>query len=575
MSMIKSSLSLLLLAVAMSWGCGRNQQPASIVFGLSGQCNRPGSFMMQSVPTNVAKIVVRLTDAATGKVIKTLPIQPSALKTGGLGIGDLLPGNYDMDIVACGQDAKPLYGTTIANISVKENTKTRVRAFLPGLDTINCVGGENFTPLVPEFKGEGFSKNGRTAFACAIKNNGKYWVFGGFNSINPGTGNMKAGKTIWEYNPELGLFTQPISPSGETMSLPGPWAAGHCMAMQDGIVLVGGVSQGTLGPVGYPGKQPPVMLKETDTATKTAWIIDAKNNIRAIKLSTGIYPYASITPLDNQTFMACGGMGPRGKAVGTCTIFREKSNKITTLTTITLHTGRYGHSAIRLKNGHQILLVGGFSPDATGMPVELIDTKNTAQTGTKVAANLPWTVFQAAWSITADKGEDILVVGGNHVKPGTPNQIQSVQDKATRMALTASGGLYTLTGIKITDLKVKSDEKTGPWTMNSLATIGIISGQRFMAYGFRSFSYLNDTDCIGTNACMPGAINLLDISDAGIETGKVFMDTTSRLGAAALSLNAGSVLLIGGISAPPYQVANTSVLISRAPVVYTEICSGK
>jgi len=567
MSRIKCRLSLFIVFTAiLALGCGQDKPASAIVFGLSNNCNHTGSFMRQSVPEGVADIAIRLSDLTSGKVVKTLRILPADLKKDGLGIGDIQPGNYKMDIVACATDARPVYGTTITNIAVKENMKTRVRAFLPKLESENCVGGENTSPLAPEFSGGGFI-DAKLAFACALETDGKYLIFGGFNSISS-TGQMKAGTSIWQYLPELGLFVKPESSS--IRSLPEPWAAGHCMNMDDGILLTGGVQTGTLAPDNYPGSQLPVMFDSTYKMAKTAIFIDKNGRVIKITLGKGIYPYASVTPLGNNRFMACGGMMPDKSPANTCTVYHENKGTVTNSTPITLNTGRYGHSAIRLKNG-KVLLIGGFSPDAADMPLELIDpSKSPTETGPVP----PWTVLQSAWMISTDKNDAVLIAGGNEVKSGTPNRINSVQGKASLLEFT--GTAYTLKDSKITDLTIKPDT-TGRWSMNSLATTGTLSGQPFMAYGFRSFTSQNDADCTGMRVCMPKAVNTLKLDGSELSIEKTFMGTTSGMGATALKLNENSILLAGGIRATSdsYIPMNTSLLISRTPAAYTEICSGK
>ena len=571
MSLIKSRLPFVVIAASMILGCGQDrQQSTSIVFGISDGTCKGASFMKQSVPAGVNDIAIRLTDD-TGKAFIT-KVNPQEIKKDGLIIPELVPGDYKMDIAACGDGARALYGTTIPRITVTEDQKTGVRAFLPGLDAINCVGGTNTSLLVPNFDGDSFNDTGQNAFACAVMDQGKYWLFGGFNSITPGTDVLTAGSAVWQYRPDLGLFIKPLDSNENPMTLPGPWAAGHCMGTQDGVLLIGGVESGRLGPDKYPGSEPPVLLNAADTTAKTAYLVGENSDIKKIDLPIGIYPYASVTPLDSGSFMACGGRESNGKVINTCTVFTQNAGKITNSVPINLNTGRYGHSAVRLNSG-KVLLIGGFSPSAKSMPLELIDP-STRQTQTITESSLPWTVFQSAWIISHTKNRsDILIIGGNDVNPGPSNTIISVTGHATLLTLDDTNPVK----ISVSDLTPSAG--TGYW-VNSMASVGTLSNQPLLAYGFRSFTSRDDADCKGSNVCMPRSINILGLSDNKLSVVRTFSNNLSGLGAASLNLDDNSVILVGGIvAADPdakylYKISKTATLITSGDG-FKELCSVK
>ncbi len=600
---MKSSIKMAAMALFTALvlvGCGqvRQQQSgsASVVFGLSGNaCTRAGSFMEQGVPAGVARIVLHLSDAK-GSIVKRMAIDPASLERQGLLVPELKPGKYAMDLVACGKNSSPLYGAHIGPVVVAENRKTRVRAFLPKLGAMNCVGGANISPLVPEFKGDGFSDTAQTAFACAARYDNRFWVLGGFNSISGNTtaavGQLAAGTAVWEYRADLGLFVRPVDAHGKVMSLPVPWAAGHCISTRDGVVMVGGVQSGEVGPAKYPGTQPPVMLKveKGESLRKTGLLLSAKG-VGTLRLPEGVYPYSSVTDLGAGLFMVCGGMKGDGSAVGSCAVLQEKSGSVVHVRDIGLNVPRYGHSATLLDSG-EVLIIGGYSQNAQDMPIELVDPKGRSTMALKInvtsSRKMPWTAFHAAWLVSKGK---VLIVGGNRVTPAGSDQSRPAAISGVRKGaelISLDGSFDKGYEVSVTDLDVTPDTqyKQDPWTMVSMATTANLSGKPLLAYGFRAFSSSNATqDCYGPDdkmvaVCMPKTIRVLDlnITNAGLQTDTSFWDTSSKLGAVALSLDDDRVLLMGGIQVnaegrtPPSHPSKEVTLLTQPAPAFLKMC---
>ncbi len=566
------------ILLAVLWACSGGGagdlqfHSASLVFAEdSGTgCVTPMS-LRAGLPPGVDRMVVQVVRESDGQVAVTRVLAPGDLADRREVVVTGVPeGTYRLVVAGCGADGPPLWGGRSAPFHVSPGFKSAPIVFMTRSGALNCVGGKNQNPLQPKFNGDGFYVAGRAAFqAATVTPSGRVLATGGFATDEyQVTGDvLKAGRRVWEFHPETGVFTGVFSPSGEPLELAEPRAAHGMAALGAGgaewLVLAGGVSSAVLGPEKYPVQEAPLDRASPVQSPIEVVAIPAPGgtqeaSARSVPVTHGA-AFPSWAFSGDGRMVALAGGKESGGVSGAVTVVTLDEAALSGTTGPAVRSGtltrkRFGASMVFLSTG-DLLLIGG--SDGTGPAgMEVVRASGTdAIESVVLTADLPAGVAATAFASVAVLSDDktsasILVLGGNPVG-GATAFADATAPNAFLLELDGDGSAYDPASAR-----TRAVQGAGEWAARSLATLVHAGGRWLLAGGFRSFNAEAGVAGCGTGGpvwgvyCFP---RTMEAFEADAITGAVtalggLEDTKSRLGAAAVALPEGGVLLVGGVN---------------------------
>lgn len=565
--------------IAALWACsgdgaeGLEVRTGSLVFAEdSGTgCVTPMS-LRGGLPAGVDRMVVRVVRESDGQVAVTRVITSGDLAGQREVVVTGVPeGTYRLAVTGCGGDARPVWGGRSAVFSVSPGFKSAPIVYLARAGALNCIGGKNQNPLQPKFDGDGFYVAGRAAFhAASVTPGGRVLVTGGFATDEyRATGDiLKAGRRVWEFHPETGVFTGVFSRSGERLELAEPRAA-HGMAALDAgdaevLVLAGGVSSAVLGPVQYPVKEAPLDRASPVQSPIEILTIQAAGEAQGPSARSVPIAYGAAFPSwafsgSGRTVALVGGKGSEGVSGAVTVVTLEDEVLAGTagpaVRSGTLARKRFGASVVVLSTG-DVVVVGG--TDGTGPAgMEVVRPSGAdALESVVLAVDLPPgvgpTAFASVGVLRDDKTRaSLLVLGGNPVG-GATAFADATAANAFLVELDGAGGTYDPASAR-----TRGVTGAGDWAARSYAGLVRAGGDRWLLVGgIRSFNAEAGVAGCGTGGpvwgayCFPRTVQAFGVdADAAAVSGLGgWEDQKSRLGAAFVSLPDGGVMLLGGVN---------------------------
>jgi hypothetical protein len=523
------------------------------------------------LPPDADRIVVRLLNP-DGTVAIERTVNRDEFEAGaGVLVPGLVPGEYDIEAVACQGDRATWWGQA-GPLHVDADSKTVARIFLAANEALSCIGGDNRNPRVPAFDGQAFREKGRAAFgAMATTADGRVFLAGG-GDAKPKTGlsvDLDGTSAIWEWDGRSGLFRE-VEVGGSLLTL-NQGRLGHALVPvgSQTLLAIGGAGAVELPPRFFPGADPPILpLGEGLLAVD---IIDLSGVTAAPAVATEVradlWPAvgAVASPDGRRTvaFLAGGwnpGTGPVDRlirVVATISSDGGATDKVAiAVSEGQLPSPRFGASALVLPEG-DLLLVGGWNGESAGEPL-WIDEDGTSS---RVLAGLlphgiPPTAFPSL-ALLDDDGQAlrVLVLGGNPLgdRPVVWRNPGTLGASGWILTIDRNGGVLdpssargeVLAGVALPDER----------SMASLVPLSDPAGRRdrlLLVGGYRSFLHLEDGDCgrgdAGASAvCFPAGLQSFGVQGLTLVSGSSWVDS-GRLGAAALPLRDGRVLAMGGLS---------------------------
>ncbi len=567
-----------ILATAALWACSGGGtadlevQTGSLVFAEeSGTgCVTPMS-LRGGLPAGVDRMVVQVVSESDGQVAVTRVVTPEDLAGRREVIVTGVPeGTYRLVVTGCGGDASALWGGRSAAFSVAPGSKSAPIVYVARSGALNCVGGKNQNPLQPKFDGDGFYVAGRAAFQAAmVTPGGRVFVTGGFASDEfQVTGDvLKAGRRVWEFHPETGVFTGVFSPSGERLELAEPRAAHGMAALGAGgmewLVLAGGMSSAVLGPEKYPVQEAPLDRASPVRSPVEVVAIPAAGGAEGPSARALPVAYDAAFPSwafsgDGRTVALVGGK-ESGSVSGAVTVVTLDEAALAGTAGPSVRTGslarkRFGASAVFLSTG-EVVVVGG--TDGTGPAgVEMVRPSGAgALESVALAADLPAGVAPTAFASVGVLRDDrtrasLLVLGGNPVG-GATAFADATAANAFLVELDGDGQTYDPASAR-----TRPVSGVGEWAGRSLAGLVRVGDRWLLVGGLRSFNAEAGVAGCGTGGpvwgayCFPRTLQAFDAdADAATVTGLGgWEDLKSRLGVAVVALPHGGVMLLGGVN---------------------------
>lgn len=567
-----------ILVAAVLWACSGDDevrlevQGGSLVFAEdSGTgCVTPMS-LLGALPPGVDRLVVQVVRESDGQVVVTQAVTAKDLAgRREVVIPGVPQGEYRVVVTGCGAGASALWGGRSEPFEVKPGFKSAPIVYVARSGALNCVGGKNQNPLQPKFDGDGFYMAGRAAFqAAAVTPGGRIMVTGGFASDEfQATGDqLKAGRRVWEFHPETGVFTGVFSRSGARLELMEPRAA-HGMAALGGgtaewLVLAGGVSSAVLNPKDYPVQEAP--LDRASSVQSPIEVLslphartEAEPSARALPVTHGAaFPSWAFSG-DGRTVALVGGK-ESGGASGAITVVTLDDATLAgsiepPVRSGTLARKRFGASVAILSTGEVVVVGGTDGGGPAGMEMVRPSGAGALESvvlGADVPAGLAMTAF-ASLAIVQDDGTraSLLVLGGNPVGGVTPFDDVTAAN-AFLLELDGNGKTYDPLSAR-----TRAVSGVGEWGARSLASVVRVGETWLLAGGLRSFDLEEGVAGCGSGGpvwgtyCFPRTVQAFEVNAEAAEVTALgsWEDQKSRLGVAAVALPGGGVMLLGGIS---------------------------
>jgi len=555
-------------------GCGRaatldSSETSGLVFanGVSAGCENP-PLSTGRLPDDVDWIVARLLDTAG--------VEKSALVFSDVGLespGEALmtgvpPGRYVLDVTGCSSGPKPraTWGGKSRAFEVLESRKSAPIVFMKRAGALSCVGGWNQSPLAPQFGGDEFLKNGSSAFAAGtVAQDGRVFVSGGFDQWNPKpTGDtLTAGSRLWQFDPRTGIFIGTFGPEGLRNALHEPRAM-HVMVEPPGdqgmLLAIGGVRSAVLAPQGFPGDV--AALDGADDVEFTVDVLDLNaGSSTGVKTATAGVQATLAVSRDRGWVALAGGRNPTDGKPADKVVFIETDASALLDGTVhvlegSLTSPRFASGAVFLSTG-DLVLVGGWTGDKPAASEMVFMNTSGALTAHELGTggpppNVSPTAYPSM-AVLSDTGDaaTLLIMGGNPLDDSTFSFTNPDPEKRTGwlLQLDADGsGHYDPDSATAVSL-----DEPRQWAVRSMASIvSVGDGEMVMAGGYRNFNEEPGTPGCGVvwgSFCFPRTLALFSVDGKGsglVEDG-VLEDSRSRLGALALPLDPGLVLVMGGM----------------------------
>jgi hypothetical protein len=495
----------------------------------------------QSLPSEVAKILVNVVVEGSDSVVRTYELSPSQAS---LFIGDgIPPGRYVLKAVACGKK-KALFKGESEPFSVEAGVISAPLVYMTRVDAPSCVGQANSHPLV---KANRFMEDGRLAFAslCALDES-HVVMAGGVHRVTrvPKGLALEASDGLFVLSLRSGVFETLKDAEGYVLGLSEPRAMHRCALVdRDRVAFFGGAKKATLA-----------LRRDASVGDIFEDVLPPEHLIEVFPLSGGSSEFvetsvqsalpASDVREDIGMVVLAGGIDADKKISKRIVFWDYKKGNVTGGD---LKIPRYGGNLLILSTGQVLVFGGATGSDVQG--VELAWTEDGTVTSVAMTQIALPVGFATSLVLKDDQREAVVfvVAGVREVQGGFASSAEPI---TKLLRVKGDGDKYTLEGAEVQD--IVWDSAPDGLVLPPLPTFIGSSDNGFLLNALIDYDETGKISCaehLDKNSCYSAIIALaLDLERAKLSRSALFYDYHLRIGASSLAMKDSFAMVFGGIA---------------------------
>ncbi|MCA9514223.1 MAG: hypothetical protein KC635_04715 [Myxococcales bacterium] len=514
-------------------------------------------------PRGADRVVLELTG---GAIPSGTPVILSALASDATAAGEVIvpgvpPGQgMTLRVVACA-GAEALWAGETGGVDVVANEKTFPTVFLTPVDKVACTGNAESSAGARDMR------EGR-AFAALAADGDAAWVFGGLSGYTASTVTATATATIDRYDRTTGEFEGAGGlQSARAMALAVPQADGK-------IKVYGGTTRLVIASFGKPA----LWAAHGDAPSAASEIYDPETEQSQVDVAQPLPALPALAATDAGVVLAVGGVeqGGVGNDPDAVSQNMTRFDGDGAASAELPDSGRIGATVVPL--GDRFLVWGGNADGDVANAGLLVSASGALATGVdrltvNGLASVPIFAAGARLSDGAGGTARVLVAGGGTIQSDgsfLPRDVEAARLQV--VVIDATLGTATVTDVDT------GAAGLGTAFQRGAARLMPLGGDNFWLYGGYT-AFVPKDICGGTGSdCLPAktvrfAMTGIDTAPTATPVGNALELSVGPLGAGALPLGDGAILVTSGIATITQSSLGKAAALVRFAAFERDLCA--